>query len=129
MLGHTESFGRSFPEFITTCWHNGKPFQSIYGVQGKAEILNPTIPELYPVLRNILSEFKTIFKDEYIHLGNDEVYYNCWKSNPNISDWMKKMNMYEYHELEAYYSKKILEIANELNYKTTVWQGIIELLK
>ncbi len=81
------------------------------------------------MLRNILSEFKTIFKDEYIHLGNDEVYYNCWKSNPNISDWMKKMNMYEYHELEAYYSKKILEIANELNYKTTVWQGIIELLK
>jgi hexosaminidase len=64
-----------------------------------------------------------------LDLGNDEVYYNCWKSNPNISDWMKKMNMYEYHELEAYYSKKILEIANELNYKTTVWQGIIELLK
>lgn len=79
---------------------------------------------LYPVLKEVLSEFKEIFPDEYIHLGNDEVYYECWKSNPNISEWMKKNNMTEFHQLEAYYSSKILNIAKEINKKATVWQGI-----
>jgi len=42
---------------------------------------------LYPVLKDILSEIKNVFVDDYIHLGNDEVYYDCWKSNPNITEW------------------------------------------
>jgi hexosaminidase len=42
---------------------------------------------LYPVLKDILSEIKDVFVDDYIHLGNDEVYYDCWKSNPNITEW------------------------------------------
>ena len=52
--------------------------QAIYSVQGEAEILNPTLEDLYPVLKDILGEFKDAFPDEYIHLGNDEVYYECW---------------------------------------------------
>jgi hypothetical protein len=67
-----------FKEFITVCWKDGKPYQAIYSVQGQAEILNPTLESLYPVLRDVLNEFKSIFPDEYIHLGNDEVYYDCW---------------------------------------------------
>jgi len=38
-------------------------------VQGKAEILNPTLEGLYPVLKDILTEIKDVFVDEYIHLG------------------------------------------------------------
>jgi hypothetical protein len=57
-------------EFITTCWNNGQPFQAIYSIQGKAEILNPTLEGLYPVLKDVLSEIKDVFEDEYIHLGN-----------------------------------------------------------
>ena len=63
---------------MTICWNNGKPYQAIYSVQAEAEILNPTLEGLYPVLRDILSEFKDVFVDDYIHLGLDEVYYDCW---------------------------------------------------
>jgi hypothetical protein len=35
----------------------------------------------------------------FIIKGNDEVYYDCWKSNPNITEWMEKMNFSQYHEL------------------------------
>lgn len=67
-----------FLEFLTVCWHNGKPYQPIYGVQGKAEIFNPSFEPMYPVLESVLEEFKELFVDDYIHLGNDEVYYDCW---------------------------------------------------
>lgn len=124
--GHVESFGRSFPQFITICWVGEQPYQSIYSVQGEAEILNPTLEGLYPVLNDVLSELKGVFPDEYIHLGMDEVYYDCWKSNPNISEWMSKMNMSDYHELEAYYSSNVLKIARDLNKKVTVWQDVYD---
>ena len=42
------------------------------------EIMNPILDGLYPVVKEILSELKDLFVDEYIHLGNDEVYYACW---------------------------------------------------
>lgn len=116
-----------FIEFITVCWKDGKPFQPIYGVQGAAEIFNPTNEHLYPLLREFLEEFKDLFADEYLHLGNDEVYYECWKSNPQISEWMNKMNFTDYHHLQAYYSSKLLKIAKELNKKVTVWQGILRI--
>ncbi|RNA39192.1 beta-hexosaminidase subunit beta [Brachionus plicatilis] len=124
--GHVESFGRTFPQFITVCWVGGKPYQAIYSVHGKAEILNPTLEGIYPVLKEVLSEYKEVFQDEYIHLGMDEVYYDCWKSNPNISEWMAERNMTDYHQLEAYYSSKILQIAKDLNKKVTVWQDVYD---
>ncbi len=115
--GHVDSFGRTFPEFITTCWKDGKPNQAIYSVQAEREIFNPTNEQLYPVLTEFLTELKSVFKDEYIHLGNDEVYYECWKSNPNISQWMQERNMTEYHELEAYYTNRLLNITRGLGKK------------
>lgn len=41
----------------------------ILKVQGQAEILNPTLEALYPVLKDILTEIKSVFVDEFIHLG------------------------------------------------------------
>ena len=67
-----------FVEFITVCWKDGKPYQAIYSVQGEAEILNPTLEGIYPVIKDVLQEYKDVFPDEFIHLGMDEVYYECW---------------------------------------------------
>lgn len=36
---------------------------------------------------------------------------------------MEKMNFSQYHQLEAYYSKRVLQIAQDLKKKVTVWQG------
>jgi hexosaminidase len=124
--GHVAAFGRTFPELITVCWNNGKPYQGIYSVQAKAEIFNPTIEELYPIVENVLNEFKDLFPDEYVHLGNDEVYYECWKSNPNITQWMLENGFTKYNQLEAYYSAKLLGIAKKLNKKVTVWQDVYD---
>lgn len=53
----------------------------------------------------------------------DEVYYDCWRSNPNITEWMIANNMSQYNQLEAYYSSKVLNILKDLKKKVTVWQG------
>lgn len=113
-------------EFITVCWSNGLPYQAIYSVQGEAEIFNPTLEALYPMVKDVLSEIKSVFVDEYIHLGMDEVYYECWKSNPDIKKWMETMNFTDYHQLEGYYSSKVLQIVKDLNKKAVVWQDVYD---
>ena len=95
-------------------------------MQGQAEILNPTLEGLYPILRDVLSEMKEVFVDDYIHLGNDEVYYDCWKSNPNITEWMNKNNLSQYNQLEAYYTSRLLKIVKDLKKKVTVWQDVYD---
>lgn len=37
---------------------------------------------------------------------------------------MKRMNFTEYHELQAFYSSKLVNLVKGLNKKVTVWQGI-----
>ena len=76
--GHVAALGKAYPDIITECWHEGKPKQAIYSKQARAEILDPTKESLQSLLKDILTEFKDVFHDEYIHLGNDEVYYECW---------------------------------------------------
>lgn len=75
------------------------------------------------MVKEILNEIKQVFVDDYIHLGMDEVYYECWKSNPNIIKWMRNMNFTDYHQLEGYYSKNVLDMVKDLNKKAVVWQG------
>lgn len=122
--GHTYSWGLGYPDLITICWKDGKPFQDIYNVQGKREILNPIQNMTYEFMRNLISELKNVFKDPFIHLGMDEVYYKCWESNPNITEFMKLNNLNTTNDLEQYYMSRVLSSANELGYKVTVWQDV-----
>ncbi len=36
------------------------------------------------------------------------------------------MNFTEYHQLEAYYSTRLLQLAKDLNKKVTVWQDVYD---
>jgi hypothetical protein len=36
------------------------------------------------------------------------------------------MNFTEYHQLEAYYTNRLLKIAKDLNKKVTVWQDVYD---
>ena len=75
------------------------------------------------MVKEVLNEIKQVFVDDYIHLGMDEVYYECWKSNPDIRKWMETMNFTDHHQLEGYYSKNVLNIVKDLKKKAVVWQG------
>ncbi|KAI3388502.1 hypothetical protein SNEBB_000296 [Seison nebaliae] len=119
--GHVNSWSKSHPELITVCWKDGKPYQDIYSVQAKAEILNPSREELYPFLSKLFDEIHRTFPDSYIHLGMDEVYPECWNSNPDIQKWKKKMNI---TDVQQYYSERMLEMMKKLNYNVIVWQDV-----
>ncbi|GAB6027657.1 hypothetical protein CHUAL_001898 [Chamberlinius hualienensis] len=125
--GHTRSIGNAFRNLLTPCYGDGvHPYTPNYTAYSDAEVFNPINEDVYKFMKDLISEVKTVFKDEYVHLGLDEVWYDCWKSNPDITKFMKENNMTEYSDVEGYYVKKLIDIVANLGYKYISWQDPVD---
>ncbi|XP_033755247.1 uncharacterized protein LOC117338139 [Pecten maximus] len=84
--GHTYSWGLSRPDLLTQC------YQGTHPVTGYLGPLDPSKNETYRFLKNLFNEVLHVFKDEYIHLGGDEVPMTCWSSNPEVLQLLNKLD-------------------------------------
>ncbi|XP_055454423.1 beta-hexosaminidase subunit beta [Psammomys obesus] len=118
--GHSQSWGKGQKDLLTTC----------YSKRGQTERfgpVNPTLNTTYTFFATFFKEISTVFPDEFIHLGGDEVKFECWASNPNIQTFMKKKGFgNDFRRLESFYIQKILDITASLNKGSIVWQEVFE---
>ena len=70
--GHTYSWGLSRPELLTQCYSGSSP------VKGYLGPIDPVHNSTYRFLKTLFGEILHVFKDQYIHLGGDEVPLGCW---------------------------------------------------
>ncbi|KAL5112576.1 Beta-hexosaminidase subunit beta [Taenia crassiceps] len=121
--GHTRSWGYGYPTLLTPCFSRRGPTDD-YGP------LNPIKNATYDFVGQLIGEIAKTFPDSALHLGGDEVDFACWKSNPEIRDFMVKMGFNSsYTKLENYYFVKLLNKVKEVTNKTMkiyVWQEIFD---
>ncbi|XP_067931387.1 beta-hexosaminidase subunit alpha-like isoform X2 [Watersipora subatra] len=116
--GHTQSWGFGQPGLLTPCYgSDGKP-DGTYGP------IDPTKNSSYVFLEQLFSEVHQVFPDQYVHLGGDEVSFDCWKSNPDINAAMVKLGIKagDYAGLESYYISRLTDIVSSIGSKYIVWQ-------
>jgi len=77
------------------------------------------------LIDGLLGEVSTIFPDNYLHLGGDELLYRelCWDS-PDILQFMKENGIGNFTQLEAYFVYKTQAIAAKYNKTLINWQNI-----
>ncbi|KAK0159227.1 hypothetical protein PV328_010136 [Microctonus aethiopoides] len=119
--GHVASWGLSHPELLTTCFDStGKP-------DGRLGPINPANHNIWPFLWSFLSEAMTLFPDKCIHLGGDEVPFDCWESNPEIIHYMEENGMAKnFTRLESAYITELLKIPASKNVSSIVWQEVFD---
>ena len=119
--GHVQAGFTALPGLLTQCYDatTGKP-------DGTTGPLDPTNDAVYDFLTKFYAEVKSVFPDQYVHVGGDEVPFECWQSNPDITKWMAAQNMSSYSELEQYYELKLLDILKAQNSSYMCWQEIFD---
>ncbi|MCK5906081.1 MAG: family 20 glycosylhydrolase, partial [Flavobacteriales bacterium] len=87
-------------------------------------VLDPTNPEVYKVLDDVIGEMSELFPDKYFHIGGDENEGENWESNHDISAFMKNNNLKHPHELQAYFNAKLYKILASHGKEMMGWEEI-----
>lgn len=120
--GHARTGYETVPDLLTPCYSGktGKP-------DGTTGPFNPILPSTYSFLEKFYAEIKDVFPDKFVHVGGDEVSFDCWQSNPGITAWLKlHPEIKSYDELESYYEVQLLKILKKQNTSYIVWQEIFD---
>ena len=113
--GHSQAIGASHPELLTAC------------KGGRSEPLDVTQDQVYPFVYQLYQEINNTFADDWIHIGGDEVYLECWKDNPDIQKWKKLRNMTRDEEVLQYFETKLLSYINaKIGKRPIAWQELFD---
>ncbi|XP_067262250.1 beta-hexosaminidase subunit beta isoform X2 [Chanodichthys erythropterus] len=118
--GHTQSWGNGIKDLLTPCFSGSTP-------SGTFGPVNPILNSSYEFMTQFFKEISMVFPDAYIHLGGDEVDFNCWKSNPDVQKFMKQQGFgTDYSKLESFYIQRLLDIVAATKKGYMVWQEVFD---
>lgn len=120
--GHSYSWGVYYRELLTQCCDSaGRP-------DGTLGPMDPTRDGTYAFVAQLLRESSGLFPERLVHLGGDEVFFNCWSSNPNVTAFMARAGIAgNYSALQSLYVERVANIAaNALGKTPVLWQEAFE---
>ncbi|CAI5500505.1 unnamed protein product, partial [Closterium sp. Naga37s-1] len=86
------------------------------------EPLDVSNPFTFQLIKGVLQDLRAVFKSSHIHLGGDEVSFECWSSSPAISAWLQQRNLTAEGGY-GYFVRRVQALAVEAGWQTTVvWE-------
>ena len=86
-------------------------------------VLDPTNDAVYDWIQKFLTEMTSLFPDDYFHIGGDEVPSIAWKE-PSIKSWMKIKGIQSQHDLQHYFTHKVMLMLGKLGKRLVGWDEI-----
>jgi len=124
MPAHATSWGFAYEYMIVNCYKRSGPFDFNDG-WGDCP-MDPTNPEVYTFVQNFLKEVTSVFPDNWLHLGGDEVPYQCWNTTA-INQYMAQNGIKTYQALEALFISKVnAYIKANFNKNLIYWQEVFQ---
>lgn len=112
--GHTRSWGQSHLELLTAC--HGK-YEGYYGP------MDPTKNFTFQFITNLFRELRATFQDDFMHLGADEVDFDCWSSNAEIVKYMKEQGYGKnYEKLQNEFVNRVIATVESMEGVPIVWE-------
>jgi len=122
--GHTHSWG-GIPNLLTDCQTTMQPLELFF--EDMKGPINPIREGSYEFLEEFFEEIADVFPDEYLHLGGDEVDFDCWLSNESIKKWLENKGMgANGTTLHTHFLTRLIKIVEKLKKKYIVWQEVFD---
>jgi len=118
--GHASAIAVAYPELITE--QKNYLMENAWGVF--EPLLDPSNPDVYDFIDNIVAEIAALFPDEYLHIGGDEVNPVQWQSSDKVQQYMAKNNVKDSYELQVYFNGKVQKILAKHQKKMMGWDEI-----
>lgn len=114
--GHAASWATGMPDLTVKCPAYSKNINNIP--------LNPTLDKTWQVVTNVFNELTSLFPDQYIHTGGDEVVTGCFTNDPSVLSWMNSHGMSSGTQLWNYFEQKLSGIVKATSKKHLVWEDV-----
>jgi len=121
MPGHSTAWFVGYPELASA--PGPYEIERKWGVFDPA--MDPTQDKTYKFLNEFIGEMAELFPDQYFHIGGDEVNGKQWDTNPKIQEFMRKHEIKNNHELQAYFNKRVQEIVSKHKKTMIGWDEIL----
>ncbi|MCY1723340.1 family 20 glycosylhydrolase [Prolixibacteraceae bacterium Z1-6] len=123
MPAHVMSALAAYPEYSCTGEYIPVPSGGIWPI---THIFCAGKDETFNFLEDVLSEVMELFPSTYIHIGGDEATKTEWEECGLCQNRMKKENLKDEHELQAYFIKRIEKFLNKKGRHLIGWDEILE---
>jgi hexosaminidase len=121
MPGHSTAWFVGYPELASA--PGPYEIERKWGVFDPA--MDPTQDKTYKFLNEFIGEMAELFPDQYFHIGGDEVNGKQWDTNPKIQEFMRKHEIKNNQELQAYFNKRVQEIVSKHKKTMIGWDEIL----
>ncbi|XP_075977995.1 beta-hexosaminidase subunit beta-like [Anticarsia gemmatalis] len=115
--GHSRSWGQAFPDILTKCYK----YNRMIGLG----LMDPTNNATFNIIGELFKEVQDLFPDKYFHVGGDEVDLECWSSNPDVKEFMKKNNIPDTKHLLKYFMTQVMPLLKQ-NSIPVAWQDVFD---
>jgi hexosaminidase len=120
--GHSSSFLAAYPQLGA----GAGPFHVAHEHQPEPDFaLDPTKESTYEFLDSFIEEMAALFPDEYFHVGGDEVSPKRWLADPHIKAFMEAHNMTKGAQLQAYFSKRVIDLVIKHGKHPVGWDEVL----
>jgi hexosaminidase len=126
MPGHAEAWCTGYPEICpsSTC-------QQPLNVANNAtfDLIDDLLKEVTGgVASKAGKPSPGLFKDNFVHLGGDEVNTDCWVKTASVAAWLKEHDMTA-DQGYAYFTKRVAEIAIKYDHRPVQWSEVYDHFK
>jgi hexosaminidase len=118
MPGHAEAALAAYPQYSCVTFSGND-------LRGHKGIYDPSNPETFVFLDNILSEVFKLFPGPYVHIGGDEVQTNYWHDNTNCQALMKREGLTDEHELQSWFTARMEKYISAHGKTLVGWSEIL----
>lgn len=120
--GHTYSWGKGYPEARANCTNL---IERTKNINNGALHLGKEIS--FALVQAIINQLSDVFKDEFIHLGGDEVVTACWREDTSINTYMNQHNMRTYDDFEGAFEQVVETYYRQKGKRMISWQELSEI--